>query len=105
MNRSQRFVILQEIEWPTTGGVDMDIEPTKPVAIPLSRIREVRPLKTWKTFENTVELWKAEDHRIAVRGTLAEIVTILNDAADAGSAPLRASAETLAMMKDRNFTS
>jgi len=36
-----------------------------------------------------VELWKAEDHRIAVRGTLAEIVEILNETADATSARLR----------------
>lgn len=58
-----------------------------------------------------VELWKAEDHRIAVRGTLAEIVEILNETADASSArrrptlARRVGEETLAMMKDRNILS
>jgi hypothetical protein len=73
-----KFVILQEIEWPSTGGVDMDALPTKPVSVPLSRIRELRPAKTWKTWDNTVEIWTASDSRIAVRGTLDDVVNKLN---------------------------
>ena len=75
---NSKFVIFQEIEWPSTGGVDMDALPTKPVSVPLSRIRELRPAKTWKTWDNTVEIWTASDKRIAVRGTLDEIVAELN---------------------------
>jgi DNA-binding CsgD family transcriptional regulator len=74
-----KFVIFQEVEWPSTGGVDMDALPTKPVSVPLSRIRELRPAKTWKTWDNTVEIWTASDNRIAVRGTLDEIVAKLNE--------------------------
>lgn len=74
---NSRFVILQEIEWPSTGGVDMDALPTKPVGIPFSRIRELRPAKTWKTWDNTVEI-RTSDSRIAVRGTLDEVVGKLN---------------------------
>lgn len=77
-----KFVILQEIEWPSTGGVDMDALPTKPVSVPLSRIRELRPAKTWKTWDNTVEIWTASDNRIAVRGTLDEVVNKLNGLPD-----------------------
>ena len=76
------FVILQEIEWPSTGGVDMDALPTKPVSVPLSRIRELRPAKTWKTWDNTVEIWTAGGNRIAVRGTLDEVVNKLNGPPD-----------------------
>jgi DNA-binding CsgD family transcriptional regulator len=74
---NSKFVIFQEIEWPSTGGVDMDALPTKPVGLPLSRIRELRPAKTWKTWDNTVEI-RTSDNRIAVRGTLDEIVAKLN---------------------------
>lgn len=76
---NSKFVIFQEIEWPSTGGVDMDALPTKPVSVPLSKIRELRPAKTWKTWNNTVEIWTASDKRIAVRGTLDEIVAKLNE--------------------------
>src|SRR6266576_220169 len=79
---NSKFVIFQEIEWPSTGGVDMDALPTKPVSIPLSRIRELRPAKTWKTWDNTVEIWTASDNRIAVRGTLDEVVNKLNGPPD-----------------------
>ena len=72
-----KFVILQEIEWPSTGGVDMDALPTKPVSVPLSSIRELRPAKTWKTWDNTVEILTTSN-RIAVRGTIDEIVKKLN---------------------------
>jgi len=74
-----KFAIFQEIEWPSTGGVNMDALPTKPLSIPLSRIRELRPAKTWKTWDNTVEIRTATDNRIAVRGTLDEIVAKLNE--------------------------
>jgi hypothetical protein len=80
--RQPQFVILQEIEWPSTGGVDMDALPTKPVSVPLSRIRELRPAKTWKAWDNTVEIITASDHRIAVRGTLDDIVNRLNKIPD-----------------------
>jgi DNA-binding CsgD family transcriptional regulator len=76
------FVIFQEIEWPSTGGVDMDALPTTPVSIPLSSIRALRPAKTWKTWGNTVEIWTAKDTRIAVRGTLDEVVNKLNGPSD-----------------------
>jgi DNA-binding CsgD family transcriptional regulator len=76
---NSKFVIVEEIEWPTTGGVDMDALPTKPVGVPVSRIRELRPAKTWKTWNNTVEIWTASNKRIAVRGTLDEIVAKLNE--------------------------
>jgi DNA-binding CsgD family transcriptional regulator len=79
---SSKFVIFQEIQWPTTGGVDMDALPTTPVSIPLSRIRELRAAKTWKTWDNTVEIWTANDKRIAVRGTLDEVVNKLNGPPD-----------------------
>ena len=65
-----------------TGGVDMDALPTKPVSVPLSRIRELRTAKTWKTWDNTVEIWTASDNRIAVRGTLNEVVNKLNGPPD-----------------------
>jgi DNA-binding CsgD family transcriptional regulator len=77
--RNSKFVILEEIEWPSTGGVDMDALPTKPVGVPLSRIRELRPAKTWKTWDNTVEIRTGNGERIAVRGTLDEIVAKLNE--------------------------
>jgi hypothetical protein len=80
--RQPQFVILQEIEWPSTGGVDLDALPTKRVSVPLSRIRELRPAKTWKAWDNTVEIITASDHRIAVRGTLDEVVNTLNGPAD-----------------------
>jgi hypothetical protein len=54
----------------------MDALPTKPVSIPLSRIREPRP------WDNTVEIWTASDNRIAVRGTLDEVVNKLNGPPD-----------------------
>lgn len=79
---NSKFVIFQEIEWPSTGGVDMDALPTKPISVPLSRIRELRPAKTWKTWDNTVEIWTAGDNRIAVRGTLDEVVNKLNGLRD-----------------------
>jgi len=79
---NSKFVIFQEIEWPSTGGVDMDALPTKPVSVPLSKIRELRPAKTWKTWDNTVEIWTAIDNRIAVRGTLDEVVNKLNESPD-----------------------
>jgi DNA-binding CsgD family transcriptional regulator len=75
---NSKFVIFQEIEWLSTGGVDMDALPTKPVSVPLSRIRELRPAKTWKTWDNTVEI-RTSDNRIAVRGTVDEIVSKLNE--------------------------
>ena len=71
------FVILDEVEWPSTGGVDMDELPTRPLSVPLSSIREIRPAKTWKTWDNTVELLTA-GNRIAVRGTIDELVKKLN---------------------------
>ena len=74
---NSKFVILEEIEWPSTGGVDMDALPTKPVSVPLSSIREIRPAKTWKTWDNIVELLTTSN-RIAVRGTIEEIVKKLN---------------------------
>jgi len=74
-----KFVIFQEIEWPSTGGVDMDALPTKPVSVPLSSIRELRPAKTWRTWDKTVEIWTASNKRIAARGTLDEIVSKLNE--------------------------
>jgi DNA-binding CsgD family transcriptional regulator len=77
--RNSKFVILDEVEWPTTGGVDMDALPTKPVGVPLSRIRALRPAKTWKTWDNTVEIRTGNGERIAVRGTLDEIVAKLNE--------------------------
>ena len=77
---NSKFLIFQEIAWPSTGGVDMDALPTEPVSIPLSRIRKLRPAKTWKTWDNTVEICgTASDNRIAVRGTLDEIVAKLNE--------------------------
>ena len=79
---NSKFVIFQEIEWPSTGGVDMDALPTKPVSIPLARIRELRPAETWKPWNNTVEIWTASDNRIAVRGTLDEVVNKLNGLPD-----------------------
>jgi hypothetical protein len=79
---NSKFVILQEIEWPSTGGVDMDALPTKPVSVPLSRIRELRPAKTWKTWNNSVTIWSASDKRITVRGTLDEVVNKLNGPSD-----------------------
>jgi len=75
---NSKFITFQEIEWPSTGGVDLDALPTEPVSVPLSRIRELRPAKTWKTWANTVEIWTASDNRIAVRGTLDEVVNKLN---------------------------
>ena len=60
----------------------MDALPTKPVSVPLSRIRELRPAETWKTWDNTVEMWTASDNRIAVRGTLDEVVNKLNGSSD-----------------------
>jgi hypothetical protein len=75
--RNSKFVIFQEIEWPSTGGVDTDALPTKPVSVPVSRIREMRPAKTWKTWAHTVEI-RTSNNRIAVRGTLDEIVSKLN---------------------------
>jgi len=53
----------------------MDALPTKPVSVPLSSIRELRPAKTWKTWDNTVEVWTSSDSRIAVRRTLDEIIS------------------------------
>ena len=52
------------------------------VSVPLSRIRELRPAETWKTWDNTVEIWTASDNRIAVRGTLDEVVNKLNGSPD-----------------------
>jgi len=60
----------------------MDALPTKPVSVPLSGIRELRPAKTWKTWDNTVEIITASDHRIAVRGTMDEVVNKLNGSCD-----------------------
>jgi DNA-binding CsgD family transcriptional regulator len=78
---NSRFVTFQEIEWPSTGGVDMDALPTKPLSVPLSSIREIRPAKTWKTWDNTVEVLTTSN-RIAVRGTLDEVVNKLNEPRD-----------------------
>jgi hypothetical protein len=36
--RQPQFVILQEIEWPSTGGVDLDALPTKRVSVPLEGV-------------------------------------------------------------------
>lgn len=80
---NSKFVIFQEIEWPSTGGVDIDALPTKPVSVSLSSIRELRPAKTWKTWDNTVEIvyGRTATNKIAVRGTLDEIVKKLNNPA------------------------
>jgi hypothetical protein len=74
--KTDRFVTFQQVEWPTTSGVDMDLSPTAPVSVPLSKINAVRAAKTWKTWDNTVEI----GDRIAVRGTVTEITEQLNRA-------------------------